>query len=1225
MAGSATQIINGWVGDANFTAGIQYIVDNGSLHFNSAGNGSELNPARQAFEQTLLVASTTSTDTLSSFSNFGTGVDIAAPGSDILSTVAGNRYEFFSGTSMATPNAAGVAALIWSANPSWNSYQVAAQLVGTADNIDAQNPSFVGLLGGGRVNSFKALTGTLAPPRVDGTVGVPANGLVTENTGISSFSVEFDKILDPLTANNAANYELRHAGNDGVFDTTDDETYAIAVASDYMVGSNDVDLEVVGGSSLEVGDYRLTVISGGITDPFGTPLDGNGDGVAGGNFETFFSVVNPFKSVGPQPGLITARYDGGATLSTSTDEDIVRFFAESDETVTAIATPTNGSAALTLELVGVPGAVVSGAAGQSVLLDVTSIPADGMYEFKTSGNDGTTYQLDIYRNAVADGLIESTSAYSLDSSALNLGSIRYAAVAQANGSTGAPTFHQYSNSSLFVDISSTGTSLGLTDDGTAVITSTVGNALLGAGTMTIGNNGVVAAGNVAVGFQNEPVPSADFAAALMPFWDDIHVGAGDVYWEERQVDGVNTLIVQWDDRPHYNNVGSATFQLQLFESGPVLARYAYADVDFGNASFNGGASATIGYQFSAGNGAQFSFDTNVLSNGDVIDIENLPPTTDQDDFEVDLTNAAGQRVDVILAGDTSDFGNATLELLDPSGTVVATGTTGSSSYDQGILDFAVTTPGVHTVRVSANLSAKYYLVVTDGLAYDSEPNNVPSASLRNITTLDGAFGFLGSGDTGFTQSANASAFIDISSTGTSLPLSDDGEANITTSVGNDLAPAGAWTIGNNGLMASGSNVAIDFSNAALPNSDFDVALAPFWDDIHDTAGSVYWQETVVNGINALIVQWDDRPHYNNVGNATFQVQVFESGPVPIRYAYQDVDFGDPAFSFGASATIGYQVSSTSGTTYSLNSAVLANGDIIDITAKENDVFKVDFADGEVATFVTSTPFDDPSNEPRNLLDPDLEILDAGGNVLAFDANSAGDGKNARVTFTAPAAGAYFVSVVGAGGTGEYVLLRSGTTIDGDFNDDGAYDCLDADELVANIASGVYSASFDLISDGVLDSLDLDAWLAVAADANSLSSPYRYGDANLDGVVDVSDFNIWNGNKFTLTAAWCAGDFTADGVVDVSDLNLYISNKFTVSAAVPTAEEFTLGHVRADHYPAEIATEDVTSFDQNVFVPSLSVSQNQSISIRQFRTNEIDRLFASSHEQGESDLAFQPWD
>ena len=126
---------------------------------------------------------------------------------------------------------------------------------------------------------------------------------------------------------------------------------------------------------------------------------------------------------------------------------------------------------------------------------------------------------------------------------------------------------------------------------------------------------------------------------------------------------------------------------------------------------------------------------------------------------------------------------------------------------------------------------------------------------------------------------------------------------------------------------------------------------------------------------------------------------------------------------------------------------------------------------------------------------------------------------------------------------------------GDFNGDSAYDCLDIDALVAEIAASTNSPEFDLTGDGSVDGADLTAWLAEAGAANLASgNPYLPGDANLDGVVDVSDFNTWNANKFTSVAAWCSGDFSADGVVDVSDFNTWNSNKFTSSdsaaAAVP---------------------------------------------------------------------------
>jgi subtilisin family serine protease/subtilisin-like proprotein convertase family protein len=285
--------IDGWVGDPVFTAGLQYLYDAGVLHFNSAGNNNQLNPPRQAFHQTLLVASTDDADVKSSFSNYGTGVDISAPGSLIYSTVTGNNYNYLSGTSMAAPNAAGAAALIWSANPSWTRDQVAAQLLATADNIDAANPTRIGLLGSGRVNTYAALTTTLAPPQVKSLVGLPAEGNASLTNDISTFSVAFDQVMNPATVNNLANFELRWAGLNGIFGDADDEVVALTTNQVYMVGTNQMTFQI-SNLPLACGNYRFSLISGGLENPFGTDLDGDGNGTGGDHYVRNFSVIDNY-------------------------------------------------------------------------------------------------------------------------------------------------------------------------------------------------------------------------------------------------------------------------------------------------------------------------------------------------------------------------------------------------------------------------------------------------------------------------------------------------------------------------------------------------------------------------------------------------------------------------------------------------------------------------------------------------------------------------------------------------------------------------------------------------------------------------------------------------------------------------------------------------------------------------------------------------------------------
>jgi subtilisin len=93
-------------------------------------------------------------DTFASFSNFGSGVDIAAPGVSILSTWLGGGYNTISGTSMATPHVAGSAALYIASHPGALWSQVRNALVSAGEALGAGHTDPSGLHGEPVVHAF---------------------------------------------------------------------------------------------------------------------------------------------------------------------------------------------------------------------------------------------------------------------------------------------------------------------------------------------------------------------------------------------------------------------------------------------------------------------------------------------------------------------------------------------------------------------------------------------------------------------------------------------------------------------------------------------------------------------------------------------------------------------------------------------------------------------------------------------------------------------------------------------------------------------------------------------------------------------------------------------------------------------------------------------------------------------------------------------------------------
>lgn len=155
-ADQGAQVINlslgGLLGTQTLKDAVNYAWNKGSVVVAAAGNESSAKPSYPAYySNAIAVAATDQNDNLAYFSNYGTWVDIAAPGVSIYSTVVGGGYENFSGTSMAAPVVAGVAGLL--AAQGRSASEIRTALEDTADNVTGTGVLFQN----GRVNAANAV------------------------------------------------------------------------------------------------------------------------------------------------------------------------------------------------------------------------------------------------------------------------------------------------------------------------------------------------------------------------------------------------------------------------------------------------------------------------------------------------------------------------------------------------------------------------------------------------------------------------------------------------------------------------------------------------------------------------------------------------------------------------------------------------------------------------------------------------------------------------------------------------------------------------------------------------------------------------------------------------------------------------------------------------------------------------------------------------------------
>ena len=174
---------------------VQYAVDRGVLVVAAAGNsGADISssyvfPAAFSlfYPGVIAVGATTNTDTRSSFSNYGTPVNLYAPGSYLMSTIGTGGYGYKSGTSMATPMVAGGAAVLLSLNPTLAPDALRTALVGSARALGWGAPML-------DVASAVGAAPPVAPPAVpqvvyEGVDAMRANTASTVGVRVSAASL----------------------------------------------------------------------------------------------------------------------------------------------------------------------------------------------------------------------------------------------------------------------------------------------------------------------------------------------------------------------------------------------------------------------------------------------------------------------------------------------------------------------------------------------------------------------------------------------------------------------------------------------------------------------------------------------------------------------------------------------------------------------------------------------------------------------------------------------------------------------------------------------------------------------------------------------------------------------------------------------------------------------------------------------------------------------------
>ena len=652
---------NSWGGGGfseSLRAAIEYAHQKGVLFLAAAGNYGTDNdivpsyPSSYEVDNVVSVAATDHNDQLAGFSQYGAqSVDLGAPGVDILSSVPGGAYSSFSGTSMATPQVSGAAALLKAHAPGLSNLKIKQILFDSTDplpNLESRTVT------GGRLNAFEAL-------KLSGPQWIALPPELLSGTVASGETLELFLTIDPTDLVSGI-----HVG-EIVIQTNDPVTpevtilVTLTVLPDIEAPAPITDLTV---TDITESRARLNFTATGDDGSqgqarqydvrFSTSSDLNESNW--GNATSASGLVVPAEAGTPESFVVSSLLANSELWIGVRAIDNAGFTSDLSNVVQF----TTLNAELQIIPEAIPPTVSSPGETHDIVLSLRNI---GQVDL-------------IIMAAVNPNNASSTlaSTQHLTSRDIAKGGIDYRVGPPVARGSGGPDEFGYawmdSNESgapgfTWTDISTTGTLIdGFSDD---VVVGPIDIAFpfpfygLNQNQLFISSNGFITfdSGTSSGCCVGQPIPVADTNNHLIAWmWRDLNPQAGTVHYEHIDND---KIVIQFTNYGEYNGPGTVDAQVQLKASGEMTLRYNEFKDNMQNDS------VSVGIEDQAGDdGLQVAFNTPYLEDGLAItfmpywlrlDTNNhliAPNTEEQITLTIDTQNLAVGDYDSFLIIQSND-------------------------------------------------------------------------------------------------------------------------------------------------------------------------------------------------------------------------------------------------------------------------------------------------------------------------------------------------------------------------------------------------------------------------------------------------------------------------------------------------------------------------------------------------------------------------------------------